>query len=63
MFLNQSITVDVSFHWLTLLWLCTAVFILSKITLLILPILDLQGFISRQLLYLAGVYMRALLHA
>ena len=47
MFLNQSITEDVSFHWLTLVLVRTAVLILSKITLLILPILDLHGFINR----------------
>ena len=31
MFLNQSITEDVSFHWLTLVLVRTAVLILSKI--------------------------------
>ena len=46
--LNHSITEAVFFHWLNLAALMILLLILSRILLLILPISDLVGLISRQ---------------
>ena len=51
--LNHSITEAVFFHWLNLAALMILLLILSRILLLILPISDLVGFISRQVGLLA----------
>ena len=48
MFLNHSITLEVFFYWLVFVDVTTLLFILSKMTLLILPILVSDGLISRQ---------------
>ena len=48
MALNHSITDAVFLHWLNLDALVILLLILSRIVLLILPILDLVGLISRQ---------------
>ena len=51
--LNHSITGAMFFHWLNLDALVILLLILSTIVLLILPILDLVGLISRQVGLLA----------
>ena len=51
--LNQSITEAVFFHWLNLAAVMILLLILSRILLLILPISDLVGLISRQVGLLA----------
>ena len=43
----QSITLDVSFFWLISVDLTAFLLMVSRIALLILPILDLDGFIKR----------------
>ena len=45
--LSQWITLEVSFHWLTFVISCIYWLISSRITLLIFPILDFEGFIKR----------------
>ena len=51
--LNHTITEAVFFHWLNLAALMILLLILSRILLLILPISDLVGLISRQVGLLA----------
>ena len=51
--LNHSIAEVVSFHWLNLAVLTILLLILSRIPLLIFPISDLVGLISRQVGLLA----------
>ena len=46
-FSNHLMTSDVFFHWFTLVLLMMAWLILSKIVLLIFPMSDFEGFISR----------------
>ena len=52
-FLNHSMTDDVFFHWLILVFVVILSLMRSRITLLILPISDLVGLISRQVGLLA----------